>query len=229
MLVGVTEAEASLPLLEKLLLCGQGVAGWARGKLGLQSTPLPHSPCATRVCHQHLCPTHTPTRSPHAAPLPADFVVDQMQAVKFAFDIARGMAFLHTLEPLIPRHHLNSRSVMVSVSVTRPSPSSHTRGRAGSPPTSLSPQIDEDMTARISMADVKFSFQCPGRMYAPAWVAPEGKRPVARPLLCLGPFLALSPSQTLVPGSLQPCRRSQRKSTGARLTCGASPCCCGSW
>lgn len=36
------------------------------------------------------------------------------------------------------------------------------------------PQIDEDMTARISMADVKFSFQCPGRMYAPAWVAPEG-------------------------------------------------------
>ncbi|XP_061845845.1 integrin-linked protein kinase isoform X2 [Colius striatus] len=74
-----------------------------------------------------------------------NFVVDQMQAVKFALDIARGMAFLHTLEPLIPRHHLNSRSVM----------------------------IDEDMTARISMADVKFSFQCPGRMYAPAWVAPE--------------------------------------------------------
>lgn len=31
------------------------------------------------------------------------------------------------------------------------------------------------MTARISMADVKFSFQCPGRMYAPAWVAPEGE------------------------------------------------------
>ncbi|NXY81414.1 ILK kinase, partial [Alcedo cyanopectus] len=74
-----------------------------------------------------------------------NFVVDQTQAVKFALDIARGMAFLHTLEPLIPRHHLNSRSVM----------------------------IDEDMTARVSMADAKFSFQCPGRMYAPAWVAPE--------------------------------------------------------
>lgn len=41
-----------------------------------------------------------------------------MQAVKFAFDIARGMAFLHTLEPLIPRHHLNSRSVMVSGGIT---------------------------------------------------------------------------------------------------------------
>lgn len=35
-------------------------------------------------------------------------------------------------------------------------------------------QIDEDMTARISMADAKFSFQCPGRMYSPAWMAPEG-------------------------------------------------------
>lgn len=33
------------------------------------------------------------------------------------------------------------------------------------------------MTARISMADVKFSFQCPGRMYSPAWVAPEGRHP----------------------------------------------------
>ncbi|OCT96303.1 hypothetical protein XELAEV_18013978mg [Xenopus laevis] len=80
-----------------------------------------------------------------------DLVVDQCQAVKFALDIARGMAFLHTLEPLIPRHYLNSRSVM----------------------------IDEDMTARISMADVKVSFQCPGRIYSPAWVAPEAlqKRP----------------------------------------------------
>uniref|UniRef100_A0A8D3DUD5 Scaffold protein ILK n=1 Tax=Scophthalmus maximus TaxID=52904 RepID=A0A8D3DUD5_SCOMX len=75
----------------------------------------------------------------------SDFVVDQTQAVKFSLDIACGMAFLHTLEPMIPRHYLNSKSVM----------------------------IDEDMTARISMADVKFSFQCPGRMYSPAWVAPE--------------------------------------------------------
>ncbi|KAG7253029.1 hypothetical protein CRUP_031272, partial [Coryphaenoides rupestris] len=74
-----------------------------------------------------------------------NFVVDQTQAVKFALDIACGMAFLHTLEPMIPRHCLNSKSVM----------------------------IDEDMTARISMSDVKFSFQCPGRMYSPAWVAPE--------------------------------------------------------
>uniref|UniRef100_A0AAY4AD78 Protein kinase domain-containing protein n=1 Tax=Denticeps clupeoides TaxID=299321 RepID=A0AAY4AD78_9TELE len=38
-----------------------------------------------------------------------NFVVDQTQAVKFALDIACGMAFLHTLEPMIPRHNLNSR------------------------------------------------------------------------------------------------------------------------
>lgn len=48
------------------------------------------------------------------APL-SDFVVDQTQAVKFAMDIACGMAFLHTLEPMIPRHYLNSRSVMVRI------------------------------------------------------------------------------------------------------------------
>lgn len=42
-----------------------------------------------------------------------DFVVDQTQAVKFALDIASGMAFLHTLEPMIPRHYLNSKSIMV--------------------------------------------------------------------------------------------------------------------
>lgn len=59
--------------------------------------------------------------------LPADFVVDQMQAVKFAFDIARGMAFLHTLEPLIPRHHLNSRSIMVS-GVAQPGPAQRSPG-----------------------------------------------------------------------------------------------------
>ncbi|NWQ84055.1 ILK kinase, partial [Columbina picui] len=131
--------------------------GWARAELRLPPAHLPHPACG--VCQrspraQGTCPHPLALVSP-SPPLtlvspspscpPADFVVDQMQAVKFAFDIARGMAFLHTLEPLIPRHHLNSRSVM----------------------------IDEDMTARISMADVKFSFQCPGRMYAPAWVAPE--------------------------------------------------------
>lgn len=70
----------------------------------------------SQCCHHCPLPTCGARSSvtPSATSLPADFVVDQMQAVKFAFDIARGMAFLHTLEPLIPRHHLNSRSIMVS-------------------------------------------------------------------------------------------------------------------
>lgn len=70
-----------------------------------------------RRSHPRSSPQHRHRPSP-----PADFVVDQMQAVKFALDIARGMAFLHTLEPLIPRHHLNSRSVMVSALQAHPAP-----------------------------------------------------------------------------------------------------------
>lgn len=43
-------------------------------------------------------------------------VVDTAQAVRFALDIARGMAFLHSLERIIPEYHLNSYHVMVSES-----------------------------------------------------------------------------------------------------------------
>uniref|UniRef100_A0A7M4FHN1 Integrin linked kinase n=1 Tax=Crocodylus porosus TaxID=8502 RepID=A0A7M4FHN1_CROPO len=69
-----------------------------------------------------------------------NFVVDQMQAVKFALDIARGMAFLHTLEPLIPRHHLNSRSVMVSAPQAHPAPVALEGLRPTIPP-GISPHI----------------------------------------------------------------------------------------
>lgn len=42
-------------------------------------------------------------------------------------------------------------------------------------------QIDEDLTARINMADAKFSFQEKGRLYAPAWMAPEAlQKPAAK-------------------------------------------------
>lgn len=36
-------------------------------------------------------------------------------------------------------------------------------------------QIDEDLTARINMADAKFSFQEKARIYYPGWMSPEGK------------------------------------------------------
>lgn len=48
-------------------------------------------------------------------------VVDQSQAVKFALDIASGMAFLHTLEPMVPRLYLNSKHIMVRSSFWLPS------------------------------------------------------------------------------------------------------------
>lgn len=36
------------------------------------------------------------------------------------------------------------------------------------------PQIDDDLTARVSMADAKFSFQERGKIYSPQWFSPEG-------------------------------------------------------
>ena len=41
-------------------------------------------------------------------------VVDQNQALRFALDIARGMEFLHAMEPMVPNLTLNSKHVMVS-------------------------------------------------------------------------------------------------------------------
>lgn len=74
-------------------------------------------------------------------------VVDAGAAVRLARDVAAGMAYLHSLQRdrVLPAYHLNSKHVM----------------------------IDEDLTARVNMADAKFSFQERGRVYAPAWMAPE--------------------------------------------------------
>ncbi|CAG5135401.1 unnamed protein product [Candidula unifasciata] len=72
-------------------------------------------------------------------------VVDQNQALRFAIDIARGMEFLHSMEPMIPSFILTSKHVM----------------------------IDEDLTAKINMADYRFSFHEKGKLFSPAWCAPE--------------------------------------------------------
>jgi integrin-linked kinase len=74
-----------------------------------------------------------------------NLVVDHNQALKFAIDIARGIAFLHSLDPLVPRMYLCSKHIM----------------------------IDDDLTARVNMADAKFSWQERNKMYHPAWMAPE--------------------------------------------------------
>lgn len=57
------------------------------------------------------------------------------------------MSFLHSLDPLILRFYLNSKHVL----------------------------IDEELVAKVNMADTKFSFQEKGRLYSPAWMAPEGE------------------------------------------------------
>uniref|UniRef100_A0A1I7Z721 Protein kinase domain-containing protein n=1 Tax=Steinernema glaseri TaxID=37863 RepID=A0A1I7Z721_9BILA len=75
----------------------------------------------------------------------SELVIDHTQAMKFAVDVARGMNFLHSLDPLIHRYYLSSKHVVV----------------------------DEELSAKISMADTKFSFQEVGRMYSPAWMSPE--------------------------------------------------------
>ena len=36
-------------------------------------------------------------------------------------------------------------------------------------------QIDEDLTAKINMADYTFTFHDVGKEYNPAWLSPEGK------------------------------------------------------
>ncbi|MFH4980135.1 hypothetical protein AB6A40_006844 [Gnathostoma spinigerum] len=72
-------------------------------------------------------------------------VIDHSQSVRFALDIARGMSFLHSLDPVVMRYYLSSKHVVV----------------------------DDDLVAKISMADTKFSFQEVGRLYSPAWMSPE--------------------------------------------------------
>jgi len=73
--------------------------------------------------------------------------IDSNQAVQLATHVARGMDFLHKMEPMIPGYDLTSRHVM----------------------------IDEDLTAKINMSDCLFLFCGRERLYHPAWMAPEGK------------------------------------------------------
>ncbi|OQR68578.1 integrin-linked protein kinase-like, partial [Tropilaelaps mercedesae] len=72
-------------------------------------------------------------------------VVDSTQALRFALGIARGMAFLHSLDPMLPAYNLCTKHVMV----------------------------DELMTAYVNMADARFSFEQPEKCFDPSGYAPE--------------------------------------------------------
>ena len=49
--------------------------------------------------------------------LGAGLVVDSAQAIRFALDVARGMAFLHSLEKQLPNITLSSKHIMVSLTI----------------------------------------------------------------------------------------------------------------
>ncbi|XP_059079833.1 integrin-linked protein kinase homolog pat-4-like [Tigriopus californicus] len=76
-------------------------------------------------------------------------VVDSNRALHFAIDIAKGMAFLHSIDRQTPRFHLNSKHVMIDCIA------------------------DEEFCARVNMADARFTFQERGKSYHPQWMAPE--------------------------------------------------------
>ncbi|KAK7097490.1 scaffold protein ILK-like isoform X1 [Littorina saxatilis] len=96
-------------------------------------------------------------------------VVDQNQALRFAMDITRGMEFLHSMEPMVPNFLLTSKHVMIDedlakINIDDPKYQSGEATLNG---------IDEDLTARINMADYTFSFHEKGKVFSPAWMAPE--------------------------------------------------------
>lgn len=70
------------------------------------------------------------------------------QAIHLAVHIAKGMEFLHNLDPLIVNLDLNSKHVL----------------------------IDEDLTAKINMSDYSFTFQDRRKVFNPAWKSPEALR-----------------------------------------------------
>ena len=72
-------------------------------------------------------------------------MIDLNRSVNLAINIAKGMEFLHTMDPLLFNYDLNSKHVM----------------------------IDEDLTAKINMSDCKFSFCERKKVFSPAWMAPE--------------------------------------------------------
>jgi len=78
-----------------------------------------------------------------------NIVLDSALALKFAIDVAKGMAFLHTLDRSGPRMHLNSKHIMIDA------------------------VSDNEVCARINLADARFTFQEKGKLHHPQWMAPE--------------------------------------------------------
>lgn len=77
--------------------------------------------------------------------LDSEVKINLEEGVKFAQGICYGMAYLHTLEPLVTRYDLNPHNVF----------------------------IDDDMSAKLDMAHTRFSFMDSQKIFRPNWMAPE--------------------------------------------------------
>ena len=80
-------------------------------------------------------------------------VVDATAAIQFAIDVAKGMAFLQSLDRQLPRYYLNSRHVMVRNNLDYPLSIKFRRSKL------FNLRQDEFQSSR-SWTFLKFSFIC---------------------------------------------------------------------
>lgn len=133
------------------------------------------------------------------------------EGVKFAQDICCGMAYLHSLEPLIPHFDLHPHHIFVSPTFVK----------SAVHPFSPS-QIDDDMSAKLDMAHARFSFMDNQKLYRPNWMAPECESCMTH---TLSPLTAQCELMWCV--ILQTWDTDLRTLTGEPVTCTALPSSCG--
>ncbi|KAL7054710.1 hypothetical protein AAHC03_025815 [Spirometra sp. Aus1] len=98
--------------------------------------------------------------------------VSLKQCFRFALDIAKAMEFLHSPELKVPNFRLNSKHVLVDEDIAKIGCPSGVQVVDGVPVATPDDE-EETLTARLDMADYKFSFHEKAREYNPAWMSPE--------------------------------------------------------
>lgn len=94
------------------------------------------------------------------------------QCFRFALDIAKAMEFLHSPELKVPNFRLNSKHVLIDEDIAKIGCPSGVQVVDGVPVPTPDDE-EETLTARLDMADYKFSFHEKAREYNPAWMSPE--------------------------------------------------------
>ncbi|CAF0722202.1 unnamed protein product [Didymodactylos carnosus] len=85
-----------------------------------------------------------------------NITLDFSRCLNFALDIAKGMEFLHQLQPLLASFHLNSKHVLIDAYFN-----------------TVSDKITDDLVARINLGDYKFTFFERDQITDPQWMSPE--------------------------------------------------------